>query len=196
MAGETKLEILDAIEKSKENIHLRKLNEIVKGSFPNIRRFVLLMEKQGIIRIEHQGNLWNLSINNSILSIAYLKMVHTSRLLEMSEQIRSGIAELNNRISLKPLISMIYGYDKKNKKNAINLVLIFQKVEDESGMLSFIESVEKKYGIKINPLILDYNSFVKKFVDKYDDFSHEIREDNAIMFGVEHYYDLYWRYLR
>lgn len=61
MVVQTKLNILNALDLNPSGVHLRKLSEEVNGSFPNVRRFVNLLVKEGVIKTEHQGNLLNIN---------------------------------------------------------------------------------------------------------------------------------------
>jgi|GEM_PF-4131325 len=197
MSGETKLQILDALEHHKEGLHLRKLAKTVNGSFPNIRRFVQILGEEGVIKTEHQGNLLNIKLQDSQMTEAYLKMVHTSRLLDLEPKIQDAISEILKKIRAKPIITLLTKSGKGEKPgNSWDLVLIFQDLDSKEPIKKIASGILNEQKIKANPVIVDYQEFEKGFLDKENEFSRKIRDDSIIFIGIEYYYNLLWRFLR
>lgn len=198
MVAETKIQILDALEKHSAGLHLRGLTKEINGSFPNIRRFVLSLEQEGIVKTESQGNLTNITLNDSFSTSAYLKLVHTSRFLELDKNIQSTCEEIFKSMNIRPLIFLLFGdcVEQKNHKNSADILLVFQDKNNFEKINESILEISKKYKIKINLILLDYLSFEKGLLDNEDSISKKIRRNNIIVSGVEYYYASAWRFLR
>lgn len=204
MVTETKINILDELDRHRNGLHLRLLAQTVKGSFPNVRRFVQLLEKEGVVKTEHQGNLLNIKLNDSISTLSYLKFVHTSRFLMLSDSMQKAINEFYAKLTVKPLIFLAFGLSSKDgkisdvkKAQGADVLAVFQKVENENenSIKEIASFVSKKYSVKINPIVVEYPAFERGFLDKGHALSNKIREDCIVLVGVEHYYNLLWRFL-
>jgi len=200
MVTETKISILNALDQHSEGLHLRRLAETVNGSFPNVRRFVLNLKDEGIVKTEQQGNLLNIKLNDSISTMAYLKMVHTTRFLALPKDVKITVGELFQKLINKPLISLIFDSNgSKNlgsKENPLSILLVYQTLENVEGIKELVSSISSKSGIKINLITAEYYAFEKGFLDKEHAFSNKIRKDSILLYGVEHYYNLLWRFLK
>jgi len=199
MVVETKLHILDALDRNREGIHLRKLSEMVKGSFPNIRRFVQLLEAEGVVKTQQQGNLMNITLNDSFETSAYLKFLHTFRFMALPKEIRFSVGEMLKKMPVKPLMLIIFGSSLEKhdfKKNPVEMLLVFQNISDVEKTKLIVSEICSKADIKISPIFVDYNAFEKGFMDRDHEASNKIRKDSIVVVGVEHYYNLMWRFLR
>jgi len=196
---ETKLSILNALDKHSEGLHLRKLTEEIDGSFPNVRRFVLNLVDEGVLKTEQQGNLLNVKLNASLPTLAYLKEVHTSRLLEKSEAVRGFVFSIIQKLTIKPIIVLIFGAHAQEKivgKTApIEMLFVFQSVEQQDSLKQQIQQISQSFHLVINPVFVDYLTFEKSFLDREHAFSNKIRKENLIVIGVEYFYTLLWRFL-
>lgn len=196
---ETKLKLISEIEKNNKGIHLRALSRAVDSGLPNVKRFLEILEKERVVRKEKEANLIRFKLRESEKTIAYLKQVNTERFLLLPGMVQIAVNEFLNELEIKPLIVLIFGsYAKGNytKNSDIDILLVFQKVENAKE----IESISKRIGMRTNTEIsliyINYLNFEKNFLNKEHDFSKEIRQDAIIVIGVEYYYKLLWRFLK
>ena len=101
MVIETKLKILDELERNSLGLHLRQLTKNVNGSFPNVRRFVQILEKEGVVKAEQKANLLNITLKNSPKTLAYLKLVHTTKFLAFSMPEQNAFQEFLHNLPIK-----------------------------------------------------------------------------------------------
>jgi len=195
MVTETKISILDALERHSDGLHLRKLTSVVDGSFPNIRRFVHALKEEGVVKTEQQGNLLNIKLNDSIPTLAYLKFVQTERFMALSAPLQGVITEFLNRLPYKPVIALLVPAIAA-KKHTYDLALIFQTVEHSEDIRRLLQEISARHGITLNPIIVDYTAFERSFLDHEHVFSNRIRHECIVFVGVEYYYRLLWRFLR
>ncbi len=195
---ETKLKLIDLLEQHKDGVHLRELSRLLKTGLPNVTRYVGILERESVIKKQKDANLLKLKLKESQKTIAYLKQVSTERFLALPKKIQITITDFLNILEIKPLITIIFGsYAKGNytKESDIDILLVFQKVENEQQ----IENTAKRIGMRTNTTIssvyLNYKNFEKNFLNKEHDFSKEIRQKVIILSGVELYYSLLWRFL-
>ena len=196
---ETKLSILNALDKHSEGLHLRKLAETVHGSFPNIRRFAYNLADEGVLKTERQGNLLNVKLNASLSTLAYMKEVHTARLLTRSESIKGFTLSIVQKLTPKPVIALIFGaYAQEKtplKSTPLDVLFVFQNSEQQESLKQQVQQLSQSFHIAVNPIIVDYSTFEKSFMDREHTFSNKIRKENVLVVGVEYFYTLLWRFL-
>ena len=195
---ETRLRIIEALDKNKNGIHIRELARLVKTSYNNTVRNIKLLEKKNTIKKEKDANLVKIKLKNSPLTYAYLKQVHTENFLRLPKKVSSSINEFLNELQEKPLIALIFGSFAKGNNTAnsdLDILLVFQKISNQTN----IENTAKRIGMRTNTTLssvyVDYESFEKNFLNKNHEFSNEIRQNVIILEGIEHYYRLSWRFL-
>lgn len=195
MVMETKLSILNALEKNSDGLHLRKLTEVVDGSFPNIRRFVHVLESEGVVKTKQQGNLLNITLAESLQTVAYLKFVHTSRFMSLPPQFNIAMNDIFSQIQLKPTIALLVPASNQ-KKYVYNIVFVFQTIDRSEEIKQLIARIAAQHHILLDPVLIDYASFERGLLDKNHTFSKRIKEESIILLGTEYYYRLIWRSLR
>ena len=176
---ETKVRILDEVDKNSLGIHLRQLSKNIQGSFPNIRRLVQVLEKEGIVRTEPHANLLNITLKESPQTLAYLKFVHTARFLALSISQQNAITDFLSKLPIKPVIVSI-------AKDPSQIKLVFQKIENEKEIQSLAKLISSQYQVKLSAVLIEYAQL-----------EHNVSEiqnnSDIILFGVEYYYQLLWR---
>lgn len=193
MVMETKLSILDALDKNVNGLHLRKLTTVVDGSFPNIRRFVNVLAAEGVVKTEPQGNLLNITLTDSLQTLAYLKFVHTSRFtLTVSSKIQTAIVSFLAQLPTKPLIATVI----PSSQGSYDLLLVFQSLDRPEEYKSLLTKLTPHQNVQLNPLLFDYNTFEHAFADGTNSFIRRLRSTGIVVVGVEHYYTLLWRLTR
>jgi len=125
--------------------------------------------------------------------------VHTERFLVLPSKVKIAITDFLNEIEIRSLIALIFGsYAKGNytRESDIDVLLVFQKLENVKNIENTAKKISMRTNTKISPVYLDYKNFEKNFLDKGHDFSREIRQDAIVIIGVENYYKLLWRFLK
>jgi len=194
---ETRLKIIDVLDKNKNGVHIRELSRIVKTSYNNIIRNIKILESKNIIRKEKEANLIRIKLKNNPLTIAYLKQVHTENFLELPKKISISIIEFINELEIRPLITLIFGsYSKKNftKESDIDIFLVFQKTENQISIENTAKRISMRTNLKINPIYVNYFDFEKNMLNKEHIFSNEIRNNIILLNGLEDYYSILWRF--
>jgi len=139
-----------------------------------------------------------LKLKESPRTIAYLKQVNTERLLSLPAKIQTATIDFLSELETKPLLALIFGsYARGNytKSSDIDILLVFQKVENEKQIESIANRISMRTNTKINTIYLNYKNFEINFLNKEHDFSKEIREKIIILTGAEIYFPLLWRFL-
>src|SRR3989344_5308321 len=196
---ETKLRIIKEIERRHNGIHLRELSRILNSGLPNVKRFLEILEKEKVVKKEREANLVKFKLKESEKTAAYLRQVHTERFLVLPSKVKIAITDFLNELEIRSLIALIFGsYAKGNytKESDIDVLLVFQKLENVKNIENTAKKISMRTNTKISPVYLDYKNFEKNFLDKEHDFSREIRQDAIVIIGVENYYKLLWMFLK
>ena len=196
---ETKLKIITELEKNPKGIHLREMSRRVNSGLPNVKRFLEILEKERVVEKEKDANLVKFKLKDSERTTAYLKKVNIEKFLILPMKVQMAVREFLKELEIKPLIVLIFGsYAKRNhtKDSDIDVLLVFQKVENSVFIENTAKRISMRTNVEISPVYINYNNFKKNFLDKEHDFSREIRQDVIILAGVENYYDLLWRFLK
>ena len=195
---ETKIRIIDVLDKNKNGVHIRELARLVKTSYNNTVRNIKILEKENAIKKEKDANLIKIRLKNNPLTIAYLKQAHTENFLRLPKKVSSSINEFLDELHEKPLIAMVFGsFAKGNytENSDIDIFLVFQKISNPANIENTAKRVSMRTNTKLSPVYSDYESFEKNFLDKNHAFSNEIRQNIILLAGTEHYYRLLWRFL-
>lgn len=194
----TKLKMIDLLEQHKEGIHLRGLSRMLKTGLPNVTRYANILEKENVLQKKKEANLVILKLKKSQKTIAYLKQINTDRFLSLPKKIQIAVTDFSDELGVNPLLTIIFGsYAKGNytKNSDIDVLLVFQKLENEKQIENTAKRISMRTNTNINSIYLNYKNFEKNFLNKEHDFSKEIRQKIIIFSGVELYYSLLWRFL-
>ena len=193
---ETKIRIINALDKNKKGVHIRELARVVKTSYNNTVRNIKILEQEEAIKKERDANLIRIKLKNHPLTIAYLKQAHTEKFLALPKKISSAITEFLNELGEKPLIALIFGsYAKGNftKDSDIDILLVFQEIK-QKDIENSARRISMRTNTRISPVYVTYSEFEKNFLNKEHEFSNEIRNNVIIITGVEQYYAISWRF--
>ena len=192
MYDKTSLKILEQVY-LKPGIHKRELSKQLKLGMPSIdfaiKKIGKLLEKQ------ISGNRINYYLNYSnkdLTSVLYA--VECLRLNRLPTKIRLSINDFLKELPDKPIISIIFGsYAKGNytKDSDIDILLIFQKVDDEKQIENTAKRISMRTNTHLNPIYLDYRSFRESFHNSTNEFFKNINENKIILTGIE-----WWRQLK
>ncbi|MFH1064902.1 MAG: nucleotidyltransferase domain-containing protein [Nanoarchaeota archaeon] len=193
---ETKLRIIDLLEKRTEGMHMRGLSRELDTGLMNVSRHAAALQKEGVIKRQKVANTVNLTLRESQRTIAYLKQANIERFLALPRNIQAAAADFLTELGQKPLIALIFGsYAKKNYTagSDIDILLVFQKVENKESIENTAKRISMRTNTRISPVYTDFKSFEKNFLDRGHDFSKEIRHASIVLSGTELYYPLVWR---
>jgi len=193
---ETKIRIINALDKNKKGVHIRELARVVKTSYNNTVRNIKLLEEKNVIKKENDANLIKIKLKNHPLTIAYLKQAHTENFLALPKKISNAVTEFLNELEEKPLIALIFGsYAKGNftKDSDIDILLVFQEIK-QKNIENAAKRISMRTNTKISPVYVSYNEFEKNLLNKEHEFSNEIRNNVIIITGIEQYYAISWRF--
>src|SRR3989338_3944746 len=186
---ETKIRIIDQLDKNRKGVHIRELARLIKTSYNNTVRNIGILEKENTIKKEKDANLIKLKLKNNPLTVAYLKQVHTENFLSLPKKISNAITEFLNELEEKPLIAILFGsYAKGNfiQNSDIDILLVFQEITNQKNIENTAKRISARTNTKISPIYVSYKEFEKNFLDKEHEFSNEIRTNIIIINGIEH----------
>jgi predicted nucleotidyltransferase/predicted transcriptional regulator len=192
---EIKLKVIDILERNKDGIHLRMLAEKAGSSFPNVRRYANILEKEGVVKKEKMRNMVVVKLKKSQKTLAYLKMVHTERFQSLPAKAMTGTTDLLDGLGNKPLIMAIFGSYAKgnfNPKSDLDILLVYQKIGSSEDVENTSRKISMRTGLRINPVYLDYAGFEKRMIERNPGIMKEIGRDSIILVGIEYYYSLWW----
>ncbi len=195
----TKLKIIAQLEKNHKGIHLREISRLVNSGLPNVKRFLEIFEEERVVTKEKDANLVKFKLRANERTVVYLKQLNTEKFFTLPGKVQIAIRELLDELEIKPLIALIFGsYAKGNytKDSDIDVLFVFQKVENEITIENTVRRISMRTNTKINSVYVNYKNFKKNFLDKEHDFSREIRQEVIILVGVDNYYNLLWRFLK
>ncbi|MEK6953337.1 MAG: nucleotidyltransferase domain-containing protein [Nanoarchaeota archaeon] len=194
---ETKIKLINVLDKNKNGVHIRELARLVKTSYNNTVRNIKILEKENTIKKEKEANLIKIKLKNSPLTIAYLKQAHTENFLKLPKKVITSITEFLNELQEKPLIALIFGSfanENYTGNSDIDILLVFQKISNQEDIENTAKRVSMRTNTRLSPVYVNYESFEKNFLNKSHEFSNEIRQKVIILAGIEHYYRLSWRF--
>jgi len=173
-------------------IHMRALSKQLKLSMPSISNG--LKNIKTLLIEERSGNQIKFSIDYSkeeIIPALYL--VEHSRIKKLPAKARIAIRDFLKNIKEKPLITIIFGsYAKVNytKESDIDILLVFQKLEDRKNIETTAKNVSMRSSIKLSPVYLDYNNFKESFHNSSKKFFKDLKKYKILLNGIE-----WWRLL-
>lgn len=195
---ETKLKIIDVLDKNKKGIHIREIARVVKTSYNNTVRNLKILEKEKVIKKENEANLVKISLKNNPLTIAYLKQINTEKFLLLPQKIWNALIEFLDELNEKPLVALIFGsYAKGNYASSsdVDLLLIFQEVKKIKVIENTAKRISMRTNTKLNVIYVDYCEFENNMKNKDHSYSNEIKNNAIIIKGTEDYYPLVWKSL-
>ena len=93
----------------------------------------------------------------------------------------------------KPIIAVIFGSYASGtyaKNSDIDILFVFQKVEDSKKIENTAKKISMKTNTQLNPIYLSYQEFKESFHNPTKAFFKKLRKDKIILLGIE-----WWRQL-
>ena len=192
MYDKTELKIIGQVY-LKPGIHKRELSKQLKLGMPSIDYSLRKIERLFIK--QKSGNQIKYFLDYSKESLSpMLCAVEFSRLEKLPIKIKLSIREFVKELKEKPVLVIIFGsYAKGNyrKDSDIDILLVFQKVENEGKIEDTAKRISMRTNTKINPVYLDYDFFRESFHNSRKEFFKNLKENKVIIMGIE-----YWRQLK
>ena len=130
--------------------------------YPNIYNTAKRLEKIGIIDIKPEGNskLIRLNIENP-LSTYYISEMenYKNQKISMSKEMLSNILNLTQEFDIFSICSL--DAEKYQKINRLELLILTRNHDENSSLIKSLLKMESNYNIKIDPIILTLDEFIK-----------------------------------
>ncbi|OYT31647.1 hypothetical protein B6U93_03230 [Candidatus Woesearchaeota archaeon ex4484_78] len=192
MYDNTELKILEQIY-LKPGIHKRELSKQLKLGMPSID--YALKKIESLLKKQKSGNQIRYSLDYSKDALTpLLYNVEYLRLSKLPAKIKLSIKDFLKELKEKPIIVVIFGsYARGNytKSSDIDILLVYQKVENEKQIENTAKKISMRTGTKINPVYLDYPVFKDSFHDPTKIFFKNLKKDKIILIGID-----WWRQLK
>ncbi|MBI4010596.1 MAG: nucleotidyltransferase domain-containing protein [Candidatus Aenigmarchaeota archaeon] len=191
MYDKTEIRILEQIYLN-PGIHKRGLSKQLRLGMPSIDYGLKKINK--LIKQKKAGNQINyfLDYSKEMLSSA-LGAVEHSRFERLPAKVRLSISDFLKELDEKPIIAVIfgsYGSGTYTKNSDIDVLLVFQKIEDSKKIENTAKKVSMKTNTQLNPVYLSYQEFKESFHNSTKEFLKKLKKDKIIIIGME-----WWRQL-
>ena len=191
MYDKTEIRILEQIYKN-PGIHKRELSKQLKLGMPSIDYGLKKISK--LIKQEKSGNQINyfLDYSNEELTPS-LNAVEHSRSKKLPAKIRLAVNDFLRELPEKPIIAVIFGSFASGdytKSSDIDILLVFQKIEDPKKIENTAKKISMKTNTQLNSVYLNYQEFKESFHNSTKEFFKKLKKDKIILIGIE-----WWRQL-
>ena len=191
MYDNTEMRILEQIYRN-PGIHKRGLSKQLKLGMPSIDYGLQKISKLTVQK--KAGNQINYFLDYSKEELSpLLDMVEHSRFERLPAKVRSSVNDLLKELKDKPLIALIFGSyatGAYTKNSDIDILLVFQKIEDSKQIENTARKISLKTNTQLNPVYLDYQNFKESFHNPTKEFFKKLKKDKIILIGME-----WWRQL-
>jgi predicted nucleotidyltransferase len=191
MYDKTEIRILEQIYLN-PGIHKRELSKQLKIGMPSIDYGLKKINK--LIKQKKMGNQINyfLDYSKEMLSSA-LGTVEHSRFERLPAKVRLSVRDFLKDLKEKPQIVVLFGSYASGtytKNSDIDILLVFQKIEDSKKIENTAKKISMKTNTQLNPVYLGYQEFKESFHNSTKEFFKKIKKDKIILIGIE-----WWRQL-
>jgi len=191
MYDNTEIRILEQIYRN-PGIHKRGLSKQLRLGMPSIDYGLQKISKLTIQK--KAGNQINYFLDYSKEELtSSLNMVEHSRYERFPAKVRLSVNDLLKELKDKPVVAVIFGSyaaGTYTKSSDIDILLVFQKIEDSKQIENTAKKVSLKTNTQLNPVYLDYQEFKESFHNPTKEFFKKLKKDKLILIGME-----WWRQL-
>lgn len=191
MYDKTEIRILEQIYLN-PGIHKRELSKQLNLGMPSIDYGLKKISK--LLKQKKSGNQINYFLDFSKEELTpSLGTVEHSRFEKLPAKVKLSINDFLRELKEKPIIAVIFGsYASGNytKDSDIDILLVFQKIEDSKSIENTAKKISMKTNTQLNPVYLNYNEFKESFYNPTKEFFKKIKKDKIILIGME-----WWRQL-
>ncbi len=191
MYDKTEIRILEQIYLN-PGIHKRELSKQLKLGMPSIDYGFKKISK--LIKQKKSGNQINyfLDYSGEMLSSA-LGVVEYSRWERLPAKVRLSVNYFLKELKDKPVIVLIFGSYANSTYTShsdIDILLVFQKIEDHKQIENIAKKISMNTNTQLNPVYLSYQEFKESFHNPTKEFFKKLKKDKIILIGIE-----WWRQL-
>lgn len=191
MYDKTELRILEQIYLH-PGIHGRELSKRLRLGMPSIDYGLQKISK--LIKHRKTGNQINYFLDYSKDELVpLLSAVEHSRFERLPAKVRLSVNDFLKELDEKPVLAVIFGSYASGtytKSSDIDILLVFQKIEDPKKIENTAKKVGMKTNTQLNPVYLSYPEFRESFHDTTKEFFKKLKKDKLILIGIE-----WWRQL-
>ncbi|HLD79140.1 MAG TPA: nucleotidyltransferase domain-containing protein [Candidatus Nanoarchaeia archaeon] len=186
MYDKTEIRILEQIYLN-PGIHKRELSKQLKLGMPSIDYGLQKISK--LIKQKKAGNQINYFLDYSKEELTpSLNIVEHSRFERLPAKVRLSVTHFLKELEDKPLIAIIFGSyanDTYTKNSDIDILLVFQKIDDSKKIESTAKRISMNTNTQLNPVYLDYQDFKESFHNPTKEFFKKLKKDKQILIGME-----------
>ena len=191
MYDKTEIRILEQIYLS-PGIHKRELSKRLKLGMPSIDYGLKKISK--LLKQKKSGNQVNYFLDYSKEELTpSLNAVEHSRFEKLPAKARLAVNDFLKELSEKPIIAVLFGSfanGSYTKSSDIDILLVFQKIEDSKKIENTAKKISMKTNTQINPVYINYQEFKESFHNLTKEFFKKLKKDKIILVGIE-----WWRQL-
>lgn len=191
MYDKTEIRILEQIYIS-PGIHKRELSKRLKIGLPSIDYGLQKINK--FIKKQKSGNQINYFLDYTKEELTpSLYTVEHSRFERLPAKIRIAVRDFLKDLKEKPQIAIIFGSYANGtytRNSDIDILLVFQKIEDAKNIENSAKKVSMKTNTQLSPVYLEYHAFTESLHNATKEFFKKIKKDKMILIGIE-----WWRQL-
>ena len=191
MYDKTELRILKQVYVM-PGIHKRELSKQLKLSMPSIDYAIKKIDN--LLKKQKSGNQIKYFLDYSKGALTpMLYVVEYFRLDKLPTKIKLSIREFLKELKEKPIIAIVFGSYARGdftKNSDIDILLVFQKVDNGKQIENTAKKVSMRNDTKINPIYLDYGIFKDSFHNSTKEFFRNLKENKLLLIGIE-----WWRLL-
>ncbi len=191
MYDKTEIRLLEQIYLN-PSIHKRGLSRQLNLGMPSVDNG--LQKINWLIKQKKTGNQIQYSLDYSREELTpLLSIVEYSRFEKLSYKVKLSITDFLKELTEKPVLVIIFGSyasGRHTKNSDIDLLLVFQKIEDSQKIEDTAKKISLKTNTQLNPVYLDYPEFRESFHNPTKSFFKKLKKDKIILVGIE-----WWRQL-
>ncbi len=191
MYDKTEIRILEQIYLY-PGIHKRELSKRLKLGMPSIDYGFQKISK--LIKQKKAGNQINYFLDYSKEELTLsLNAVEHSRFEKLPAKVRLSVNDFLKELDEKPILAIIFGSYASGtytKNSDIDILLVFQKIEDSKKIENTAKKISMKTNAQLNPVYLSYPEFRESFHNPTKEFFKKLKKDKLILIGIE-----WWRQL-
>lgn len=171
-------------------IHKRKLARDVSLGMPSIdyalKKIMYLLEE----RKEGKNLKYFLKYNMNLVPFIY--QIEYSRLYALPKKARFAVFDFLKELKIKPVLAIIFGSYARGdytKDSDLDIMLVCQK-PDRKDIENTAKKVGMRFGIDIEPIYLDYETFKKSFYSSNKRFFINLKKEKILVAGIEWWMEL------
>jgi DNA-binding Lrp family transcriptional regulator len=151
-----------------KKIHLRDIARQTKMNENSASRFLIALEKEGILKSEKEGNMKKYSIRKNNITYSILTLFDIERFNKLPLLRKNAIGYFFKELKEKPIVLFLFGSTAKetftNKSDIDLLMVVNKKINVEEAK----RSAEAQTGIRISCFQIEYKDFLRELKTQED----------------------------